>query len=118
MEKVEIGIYSCVTADILTKVLQKCSWHSSLPTVKILSNSLILFGCHANRKAKFSKKIFKNPLLRSHKGDEAETLHKCLFYYPLHKLCFYCCCAYNCVAMATLGFHRFIMGKVKVGLYV
>ena len=27
---------------------------------------------------KFSKKILKNLLLRSHKGDEAETLHKCL----------------------------------------
>ena len=50
---------------------------------------------------KFSKKIFKNLFLRSHKGDETETLHKCLCYYPLHKLCF----------------HRFIMGKMKVGLY-
>ena len=28
-------------------------------------------------KCKFLKKIFKNFLLRSHKGDEAETLHKC-----------------------------------------
>ena len=30
---------------------------------------------------------------------------------------FYCCCACGFVAMATLSFHRFIMGKVKVGLY-
>ena len=30
----------------------------------------------------------KNLLLRSHKGNEAETLHKCLCYYPLHKFCF------------------------------
>ena len=29
----------------------------------------------------------------------------------------YCCCACGFVAMATLSFHRFIMGKVKVGLY-
>ena len=66
----------------------------------------------------FRKKIFKNLHLGSHKGDEAETLHKCLCYYPLHKLCFfYCCCACGFVAMATLSFHRFIMGKVKVGLY-
>ena len=28
MGKVEIGIYFCVTADILTKVLQKCSLSS------------------------------------------------------------------------------------------
>ena len=30
---------------------------------------------------------------------------------------FYCYCACGFVAMATLSFHRFIMGKVKVGLY-
>ena len=30
---------------------------------------------------------------------------------------FYCCWACGFVAMATLNFHRFIMGKVKVGLY-
>ena len=73
----------------------------------------------------------KNLLLSSHKGDEAETLHKCLCCYSLHKLFFffvffiyiffiyffYCCCACGFVAMATLSFHRFIMGKVKVGLY-
>ena len=29
------------------------------------------------QEGKFSKKIFKNLLLRSHKGDEAETLHTC-----------------------------------------
>ena len=78
MGKEEIGIYLCVTADILTKVLQKCSWSSPLPTISILSKSLILVGNHGNRKAKFSNLIFKNLLLRSHKGDEAETLHKCL----------------------------------------
>ena len=66
----------------------------------------------------FPKKIFKNLLLRSHKGYEAETLHKCLCYYALHKLCFYCCCACGVVAIAALNFHRFIMGKVKVGLYL
>ena len=30
---------------------------------------------------------------------------------------FSCCCACGFIAMATLSFHRFIMGKVKVGLY-
>ena len=58
MGKVEIGIYFCVTADILTEVLQKCSWHSPLPAIWILLKSLILIGCYANQKAKFSKKIF------------------------------------------------------------
>ena len=79
--------------------------------------SLILISCHGNRNVKFSKKIFRNLFLRSHKRDEAETLHKCLCYYPVHKLYFYSGCACGFVAMATLSFHRFIMGKVKVGLY-
>ena len=57
MGKVEIGIYFCVTADILKKkVLQKCFWGSPLPTIWILSKLLILIGCHGNRKAKCSKK--------------------------------------------------------------
>ena len=55
MGKVEIGIYFCVAADILKKVLQKSSWSSPLPTIWILSKSLILIGGHGNRKAKFSK---------------------------------------------------------------
>ena len=64
-------------------------------------------------KCKIFETIFINLLLRSHtcKADEAETLHKCLCYYPLYKLCFYCCCGF--VAMATLSFYRFIIGKSK-----
>ena len=77
MGKVKIGIYFGVTADILSKVLQKCFWISPLPTTSILAKSLIMIGCHGNRKAKVSNKILKNLLLRSHKGDETETLHKC-----------------------------------------
>ena len=78
MGKVKIEMHCYLIADILTKVLQKCSWSSPLQTI-----SLILIGFHGNQNVKFSKKIFKNPLLRSHKGDETETLHKCLCY-----LCF------------------------------
>ena len=33
MGKVEIGIYFCVTADILTEVLLKCFWSSPLPII-------------------------------------------------------------------------------------
>ena len=55
MGKVEIGIYFCVTADILTKVLLKCFWCSPLPTTWILSKSLFLIGGHSNRKTKLSK---------------------------------------------------------------
>ena len=44
MGKVEIGIYFCVNADILTKVLQKCSLSSPLPSIRILFRWLILIG--------------------------------------------------------------------------
>ena len=77
MRKVETGIYFCVTADVLKKVFQKCFWSSPLPTIWILSKSLILIGCHGNRKAYFFLKTFKNLFHSSHKGDEAETLYKC-----------------------------------------
>ena len=56
MGKVEIGIYFCVTANILTKVLLKCFWSTPLSTIWILSKSLILTGGYGNRKAKFSRK--------------------------------------------------------------
>ena len=56
MGKVEIRIYFCITADILTEVLLKCFWSSPLSIIWILSKSLILIGGHGNRKAKFSKK--------------------------------------------------------------
>ena len=62
------------------------------------------------------KKIFKNLLLRSHKGDEAEcrNVHNISLY---KNYVFYCRCTCTFVAMATYNFHRLIMGKVKVGLY-
>ena len=50
-------------------------------------------------------------------GDEAETLLKCFVIILYLNCVFYCCCACGFVAMATLSFHRFIMGEVKVGLY-
>ena len=112
-ENLDLLLYHCRYFD---KVLQKCSWSSPLQTIWILSKSLILIGCHGNLNARFSKKILKNLLIRSHKGDEAETFHKCLCYYPLHKLCVLLLLRMSFFAMATLSFHRFIMEKVKVGL--
>ena len=71
MGKVEIGSYFCVTADILKEVLQKCFLSSPLPIhmnfVQIADFDWL----------NLQKKIFRNLPLRSHKGDEAETLHKC-----------------------------------------
>ena len=88
MGKVKIEIYCYLITDILTKVLQKCS-------------------CHGNRNVKFSKKIFKNLLLWSHKENEAETLHWYLCYYSLHNLFF--------LLLLRMWFR--CLGKVKVGLY-
>ena len=56
MGKVKVGLYFYLTADILTKVFQKCSLSSPLLNIWILSKPLILIGCHGNRKDKFAKK--------------------------------------------------------------
>ena len=59
MGKLEIGIHFCVTADVLKKSFLKCFWSSPLPTIWILSKSLILIGGHGNQKAKFQNKYLK-----------------------------------------------------------
>ena len=59
MGKVEIGIYCYLTADILTKVLQKCSLSIPLPVMWILSKLMNLIGCHGNWKTKFMNKYKK-----------------------------------------------------------
>ena len=108
MGKVEIGIYFFVTADILTKVLQKCSWSSPLQTIWILSKSLVLIGCHGNRNVKFLKKkkskIFFSEVIGGMKLKLC--INVCVIICYINYF-FYCCCASGFV----------IMGKVKVGLY-
>ena len=73
MGKLVIDIYSCVNADILTKVLLKCFWSSPLPTICILSKSLLIGG-HGNRKAKFSKNKKKKKKKKTLKNLEAGVL--------------------------------------------
>ena len=43
------NIYYYLIADILTKVLQKCSLSGPLPNVSYFSNPLNLIGCHGNQ---------------------------------------------------------------------
>ena len=113
MGKVEIGIYFCVTGDILTNVLQKCSCSSLLQTIWILSKSLILIGCHDNWNVKFSK-IFFSEVIRGIKLKLC--INVCVIILYINYV-FTSSCACGFFAMATLSFHRFIMGKVKIGLY-
>ena len=42
----------------------------------------------ARQKGSIFVKMFKNLLLRNHKGNEAETWHTCLGHSPLQNLCF------------------------------
>ena len=77
MGKMKVGLHFCLNADVLTKVLHKCSLSSPLTNVWILSKPLNLICCHGNGKAKFVRKKIKNHFLRSYKGNEAETLQKC-----------------------------------------
>ena len=55
MGSVKVGLYCFLIADILTKVLQRCSLRSPLSNIWILSKPLNLIGCHDNRKDKFAK---------------------------------------------------------------
>ena len=115
MGKVEIGIYFCVTADILTKVLQQCSWSSLLLTLWILSKLLILIGCHGNRKAKFSRKkyskIFFSEAIRGMKLKLCINVHDISLYIIIFILSLPMC--FRCYG----NFHRLIMVKVEIGIY-
>ena len=53
--KMKIGIYPYFIADILTKLLLKCSLSSPLPNIQFLSTPLHKIGCHGNLKAKYAK---------------------------------------------------------------
>ena len=80
MGKVKIEIYCYPTADILTKVLQKCLLSGPPPSISFYTKILNLIGCHdGNRNVKFVKKYFKKiNSFRSYKGDKAECLQNCL----------------------------------------
>ena len=84
IENVEIVIYwRLITAYFSTKVLQTCALRSPLHYARILSKLLNLIWYYGNQNINFAKKKKKkkkkkrNPLLRSHVGNEAETLQNC-----------------------------------------
>ena len=55
----KIGIYCCLIADILTKVLQKCSLSCPLQNIHFLFQPLNVVSYHGNQKVKFEKKYSK-----------------------------------------------------------
>ena len=65
MGKEEIDNFFCLIGDIWN-ILQKCLLSSPLRFIRLLSKSVNLIGS-------IFVKMFKNLLLRNHKGDEAET---------------------------------------------
>ena len=75
MGKEEIDNIFCLIGDIWKKKLQKCLLSSLLRFIRLLSKSVNLIG---RQKGSIFIKMFKNLLLRNHKGDEAETWHTCL----------------------------------------
>ena len=110
----EIGIYCCLTVDILTKSLQKCSLSSPLPNILILSKLLNLIGYHVNQKVKFAKKYTKiisseaiMMKLKLYRNVQNISLYKSFLLSLL--VCFRC--------FATSCFHWLIMGKMKIGIY-
>ena len=56
MGEVKIEIYCYLTADILTKILQKCLFSGSPPSISFYSKPLSLIGRRGNREVKFVRK--------------------------------------------------------------
>ena len=64
MEKVKIGFYCYLIADVLTKVLKNCSLVSPEITIWILWKPLNLIGCYGIRKTKFAREKKENRVLK------------------------------------------------------
>ena len=77
MGKEEIDNFFCLIGDIWI-FLQKCLLSCPLRFIRLLSKSVNLIGCRRDKKGSIFVKMFKNLLLRNHKGDEAETWHTCI----------------------------------------
>ena len=99
MGKVKVGLCFYLTADILTKKIQKCSWSSPLPNIWILTKPLNLIVCHGNRKAKFANKFSKlisSDAIRGMKPKLCRNVHNISLYksgiswYEIKLLCFHC----------------------------
>ena len=117
MGKVEIGIYFCVTADILTKVLLKCFWSSPLPTIWILPKPLTLMVAMATERLNFCNKYSKicfSEAIRGKKLKVCINVHDISLYI---NYIFYCHCQCAFIAMTTSSFHILILGKVEIGIY-
>ena len=88
----KIGIYCYLTADIVPKVLEKCSLNSPLPNISsFLSKPLNLIGCHRNRKVNFENKYWGSenwPLLLCHCRYSDKHFQKCSLSSPLPNISF------------------------------
>ena len=82
----KIGVYCYLTADILTKNLQKYSLNSPLPNIWILSRLLNLIGCHGDQKYRFAKKYKKvissdySEVIRGMKLKQCINIHNISLY--------------------------------------
>ena len=80
MGKMKHGIYCCLIADVLTKVLAEMSFEWSSSKYIILDQTSQLDWLHGSRNVKLRKNIKKSTpqKLQLYKGDKAETLQNCL----------------------------------------
>ena len=76
--KEEIDNFFCLIGDIWIFFLQKCLLSSPLRFVRLFVQIGESDWLSGRQKGSIFVKMFKNLLLRNHKGDEAETWHTCL----------------------------------------
>ena len=77
MGKEEIDNFFCLIGDIWIFFSQKCLLSSPLRFIRLVQIGEFDW-LSARQKGSIFVKMFKNLLLRNHKGDEAETRHTCL----------------------------------------
>ena len=110
MGKVKIEIYFYLTADILTKVLQKCSLSSPLPNIWSWIWLVAMATQGINSQKHIQKSSPQQPL-----GGWSWNFAELFITLASTKYVFIAI-AYV-LSLLWQSFHRLIMGKMKVGLY-
>ena len=120
MGKMKIGIYCCLIADILTKVLQKWSFSGLLQSIPFFCNLLIWLVTVVTKRQNLRKDIKKSTPQKLFGGLEKLKLCRIVSSNSLYKniVVFFIAVAQSLWLLCQLkSFHWLTMGKVKIEIY-
>ena len=118
MGKVEIGIYFRVTADFWQKFYRNVSGLVLYQPYEFCPNRWLWLVAMATERLNYRKqnsKIFFSEAISGMKLKLCINIHDISLYI---NFIFYCRCPCAFVAMAIWSFHRLIMEKVEIGIYL